>query len=469
MSKFFIPNELSIEGGNPAFGEISISGAKNSILGLMAAAVLTDEKVTLHNVPYISDVLEMGHILIDLGVDVKFNPESKVLSLHAKKIKKNILSEKAVKFRASYYLWGALLARFKHTGEFNSLKVLLPGGCAFGAIRPTDFHEQLVKTVFGAEIIEEKTGCNHYLIFNLPREESKDLCPIYTTAKVSHGATFHWLLSIAGTSHMKMMYNASLEPEVSNLVTMLQKMGLDIDGSDRTGIIYKGNNKGLLKGGDFYTIPDRMEAATYALLAMGTKGAINLKGINQEHCAPWLLQLSKIYSRGIYYSADHSEIVLDFRDLKDFDGVIMQMSPFPGMETDVQQIWTAVLGLAKSESTIVDIIWPGRSAHLEEMKKLGLKAEYNQIEVDAGQGIRYQALIVKIKPSKLHSGTVHGTELRGTTGMMVMSAIAKGKSTIQNPSFTLRGYPNLVKNLKSLGINIHLSKSGENIEELPLL
>ncbi|MDD4556031.1 MAG: hypothetical protein PHE89_01695 [Alphaproteobacteria bacterium] len=463
----FIPKNLTIEGGHPVKGEVEISGAKNAILGLMAAALLTDEKVFLSNVPYISDVLEMGHILVDLGVRVKYNPETKVLLLHAQKIKKNILSDKALKLRASYYLWGALLARFKHTNEFKELKVLVPGGCSFGGKRPTDFHEQLIKNIFGAHISEEKINGKHYLNFRLPDIELKNNQPIYTTAKVSHGATFHWLLSIAGTQDVKMMYNSSLEPEVSNLIDMLKKMGLNISGSERTGLIYSGKNQGLLKGGCFEVIPDRLEAGTYVLLALGTKGTVRIKNINLEHCAPWLKQLTKTVNNGIYYSFDKKDLIVDFREVEAYEGSYLQMSPFPGFETDLQQIWTPILGLANSDSMIVDMIWPGRIAHLEEMKKFGLNSEVEQIEVSSSQDTTSQALFAHIKPSVYHAAKTKGTDLRGTMAVIILSCMAEGKSIVENPSFALRGYPNLIENLKGLGINVKLSKEGQTVECLP--
>ena len=188
-SPFFIPELLSIRGGNPVYGSVNISGAKNAILGLMAAAVLTDEPVIINNVPYISDVLEMGHIMKELGVDVRYAPQKRILYLHARKITSNVISEKAVHFRASYYLWGSLLARFVHTGEFDSLKVLMPGGCSFGGKRRTDFHEQLIKSVFNAEISEEPYNSRHYLCFSLPKNKVLGGNPVYATFKASHGAT----------------------------------------------------------------------------------------------------------------------------------------------------------------------------------------------------------------------------------------------------------------------------------------
>lgn len=466
-SPFFIPELLSIRGGNPVYGSVNISGAKNAILGLMAASLLTDESVTINNVPYISDVLEMGHIMKELGVDVRYAPQKRILYLHARKITSNVISEKAVHFRASYYLWGSLLARFVHTGEFDSLKVLMPGGCSFGGKRRTDFHEQLIKSVFNAEISEEPYNSRHYLCFSLPKNKVLGGNPVYATFKASHGATYHWMLSVAGASEIKMMYNSSMEPEISNLMMMLQQMGLGLSGNERTGLIYDGKNRGLLHGGTFYAIPDRMEAATYALLAVGTKGEIQIENINFDNCRPWFSQLYNMFESGVYYSPDKTQLNLNFRNRSDFSGVIMQMSPFPGMETDLQQIWTPILGQASSESFIADLIWPGRIAHLEQMRKFGLQTEAEQREVKVSQEMSDKVLLVKIKPSQYKAADVEGMDLRGTMGLIIMAAMTEGKSKVTTPSYALRGYPNLIKNLQDLGVNISASAKGSKIEPLP--
>lgn len=466
-SPFFIPELLSIRGGNPVYGSVNISGAKNAILGLMAASLLTDEPVTINNVPYISDVLEMGHIMKELGVDVRYAPQKRILYLHARKITSNVISEKAVHFRASYYLWGSLLARFVHTGEFDSLKVLMPGGCSFGGKRRTDFHEQLIKSVFNAEISEEPYNSRHYLCFSLPKNKVLGGNPVYATFKASHGATYHWMLSVAGASEIKMMYNSSMEPEISNLMMMLQQMGLGLSGNERTGLIYDGKNRGLLHGGTFYAIPDRMEAATYALLAVGTKGEIQIENINFDNCRPWFSQLYNMFESGVYYSPDKTQLNLNFRNRSDFSGVIMQMSPFPGMETDLQQIWTPILGQASSESFIADLIWPGRIAHLEQMRKFGLQTEAEQREVKVSQEMSDKVLLVKIKPSQYKAADVEGMDLRGTMGLIIMAAMTEGKSKVTTPSYALRGYPNLIKNLQDLGVNISASAKGSKIEPLP--
>ena len=466
-SPFFIPELLSIRGGNPVYGSVNISGAKNAILGLMAASLLTDEPVIINNVPYISDVLEMGHIMKELGVDVRYAPQKRILYLHARKITSNVISEKAVHFRASYYLWGSLLARFVHTGEFDSLKVLMPGGCSFGGKRRTDFHEQLIKSVFNAEISEEPYNSRHYLCFSLPKNKVLGGNPVYATFKASHGATYHWMLSVAGASEIKMMYNSSMEPEISNLMMMLQQMGLGLSGNERTGLIYDGKNRGLLHGGTFYAIPDRMEAATYALLAVGTKGEIQIENINFDNCRPWFSQLYNMFESGVYYSPDKTQLNLNFRNRADFSGVIMQMSPFPGMETDLQQIWTPILGQATSESFIADLIWPGRIAHLEQMQKFGLQTEAEQREVKVSQEMSDKVLLVKIKPSQYKAADVEGMDLRGTMGLIIMAAMTEGKSKVTTPSYALRGYPNLIKNLQDLGVNISASAKGTKIEPLP--
>lgn len=464
---FFIPDQLTISGGSPVSGTVDISGAKNSILGLMAAALLTDEPVILHNVPNISDVLEMGHILKELGVDVRFNPQERVLFLHANKINSNIISDKAANFRASYYLWGSLLARFRRTGEFKSLKVLLPGGCSFGGKRRTDYHEQLVKSVLGTEIIEEMSNGKMYLSFDLTDSKESKYTPVYATLKASHGATYHWLLSVAGSDDVKMMYNSSLEPEISNLIIMLQKMGLGLSDNERTGLVYDGKNRSLLKGGTFYVIPDRMEAATYALLALLTKGEVQINNIDFESCRPWFCQLNNMFENGIFISPDKTQLNFDFRNHAEYQGQIMQMTPFPGMETDLQQIWTPVLGLASSESLISDMIWPGRQVHLPEMEKFGLQCEYGQQQVFTSQDTNENVLLVHIKPSKYKPAKTEGMDLRGTMALVMVAAAVKGKSVVNNPSYALRGYPNLIKNLENLGVTIKSSNKGTTIEALP--
>ena len=176
-----------------------------------------------------------------------------------------------------------------------------------------------------------------------------------------------------------------------------------------------------------------------------------------------------MFSHSIYYSTDKKKLCLDFRKVKPYDGFIMQVTPFPGFETDLQQIWTPVLAQAKTESIISDLIWPGRSAHLDQMAKFGLVSKHYQFDVNSGQQGSIKNLYINIEPSNFHAANVEGTDLRGTMATIMLAASIKGESTINNPGFALRGYPNLLKNLEELGIDLSSSETGREIEALPEL
>ena len=465
----FIPKYLAIEGGHQLQGTVEISGAKNEVLGAMAAAVLTDRPVRLDNVPHISDVIDMGHIMMELGVDVGYDPDARAMRLHAEKITENRLSEKAAKFRASYYLWGSLLARFSVTGEFDSLRVRMPGGCNFKG-RATDYHFNLLQNIFGASI--GKAGGE--TVFTLPparADAARDNRPVYSTDQVSHGATFHWLLSAALSDRQKYIYNASLEPEVPHLLGMLNKMGARLRGDGTTAISSFGRKSGgLMNGGAFNIMPDRMEAGSYALMALATRGNITLDGVDLKSCRPWTNSVIEILgnNRGKNFTqftgdAEGEALCLDFRG-QELDGRSFIMSPIPGKETDLQQIWTAVLATARDSSTIIDPIWPNRNMHIEEMRKFGLDCQAEQIDIDNINTPK--ALKISVSPSQIRPAVAAGMDLRGTFGLLVLAAAADGKSIIESPGWALRGYPNLVKNLQ--GLHVHVTQSEEGTA-LPLL
>ncbi|MCL1902721.1 MAG: hypothetical protein FWG18_03810, partial [Alphaproteobacteria bacterium] len=295
---FFIPDYIDINGGKKLKegATVSISGAKNEVLGVMTVAVLTREPVELHNVPFISDVLDMGKIMIDLGIDVKYNSETRVMRLHAVNIKTNILSDEAFKFRASYYIWGALIARFMITKEFDSLSIPVPGGCNFAGgkkssgRRPIDFHTNLIRNIFNARVFEK----DDRIIIKLPKKQpANDSNPIFSTPLLSHGATFHWMLSAATAARTKFFYNASMEPEVGHLLGILNRMGANIRGTNHTAITSFGTGK-LLSGGTFHIMPDRMESAAYALLAFALNSEIILDGMDTTSSMPWLNSVKEI-------------------------------------------------------------------------------------------------------------------------------------------------------------------------------
>jgi UDP-N-acetylglucosamine 1-carboxyvinyltransferase len=459
-NNFFIPDYIEINGGQKLVpnATINISGAKNEVLGVMAAALLTDQPVILRNVPHISDVLDMGRIMIGLGCDIQFYPASRVMKLHAAKITSNVLSDEASKFRASYYLWGPLLARFAITHEFDRISIKVPGGCSFGG-RPFGFHTDLIENVFGAEIKE--LGDSMELI--LPAREPDDNSPMFSTRKVSHGATFHWLLSVATQRTDKMICPASLEPEVPHFVQILNRMGANIRGTFSTGKMSCGRGE-LLRGADVAIMPDRLEAGSYAMLAFATRSAIMLSGADEESCRPWLNSVIEIIGRkNVDERADG--IYLDFTNVDTFRGQKFMMSPIPGKETDMQQVWSPVLAGANSESHIFDPLWPGRKAHLAELEKFGLNYSTQTFQT---QNQRLEEILkITIRPSELHAANANGMDLRGTFALIIAAAAASGISKIEDPAYALRGYPDLISNLQRIGVNLRQSENGQNLPPLP--
>jgi UDP-N-acetylglucosamine 1-carboxyvinyltransferase len=449
MSDFFTPDFIEINGGRPLAdgAAVRISGAKNEVLGAMCAAILTDEEVSFSNVPHISDVADMREIMRQIGIETDYDPAAKTIRIHARRITSNILPGEALKFRASYYIWGAILARFAKTHEFNSLKIQIPGGCSFGGARAINYHTDLLKNMFGAGLAES----GDRLEFVLPRRFDPSERPIYSTQQTSHGATFHWLLSAALSPALKFIYNASQEPEVPRLLETLNKMGANIRGTNTTAITNLGFSGHLLRGGAFEIMPDRMEAGFYALLAMALKSKIKLLGTDADSCRPWLNSVMEIAGAGRCEIGD-GFMSFDFRGLPDFEGRAYIMSPIPGKETDMQQVWTPVLATAKSPSKIYDPVWAGRTGHLQEMAKFGIGTESRVVGVS--NSVAPQAAEITVFPSKIKPADAAGMDLRGTAGLVICGAMAPGLSRIANPKFALRGYPNMVENLQKIGLDV---------------
>ena len=461
--EFFLPDFIDVYGGYPFMENavINISGAKNEVLGSIAAAVLTDKPLKLRNVPHIQDVLDLGMALIELGVKVDYDPKTREMNLCAKNITSNVLSNNTMKFRASYYLWGALLSRFAITKEFNSIEAKLPGGCNFGN-RGYDFHFDLLRQVLGADI---KNHDNGFTIVLPAHPNTSDT--LYSTRAVSHGATFHYLLTSSITNKTDYMYNTALEPECASLIHLLRMMGAEnIRGQNATAII-SGAHKGLLNGGEYTIKPDRMETGFYALLALATRSRVCLHNVDLYACRPWMNLLQEFTHRRAEKVGNNLDVIFDFRDI-DFGklcGKNIIVSPFPGKETDMEQLWLSVLPMANSASTIIDPIWPGRLGtpeQADEILKFGINMKYN----NAFDG---NALKIDIAPSNIHAvpDGVYAANLRGAAGMIIAAAVADGKTRIYKPGFAMRGHPNLIQNMQSLGIKIDASSTGQHMNALP--
>jgi len=282
---------------------------------------------------------------------------------------------------------------------------------------------------------------------------------------MSHGATMHWILSVALSRRQKFIYNASLEPEITHLLGILRKMGAEVRGSGTMAIMNMGRaDCGLLRGGVFEVMPDRMETGTYALLALALREKIHLHGTNADNCRPWMnlvREIIKPETDRIRIEADSMRF--NFKDFE-FPGQHIVVSPFPGKETDLQQIWTAALTTAKTESIIVDPMYYKRS-DMPDMHPLFNNMEYSQVEIEDFEIPK--AGILKIFPGAPTPAVVNGFDLRGTMALIVLAALATGESRINNPSPALRGYPNLVQNLQNMGIDVTASEEGTELESLP--
>lgn len=458
---FLVPEKLEITGGSPVNGTVEISGAKNSVMCLMAAALLTKEKVILRNVPFISDVLWFGKIMRDIGVEIYHNPATREMHICAEKITTNVLPpDTSKRIRTSYYFWGALLARFSITGEYNQLIVANPGGCKFGtAIRKFDFHINLLESVLGTNVREEGNDEESCLIFTLPStyNPSEEL-DYFSTARLSHGATVNFLLSSVGNGNIAML-NAIQEPEVSDLIHMLNMMGrgqLLITGENSTGLVKKQLNKReLLKGVKYIVMSDRLEAASYALLAAATGGEILISNCDVDSMKPFLTRFKECANvqnlqNGIFVSAKPFDLV---------PGQHMLISPFPGDETDLHQVWAPLLMQANSPSVIIDPIWINRTGHLEEFIKMrGDCSHYITKNEDAtinSYDTGEKAYIEISGKSKLSPARVTGPDLRGTIGLIIAACSADGVSEISEAKWAIRGYPNLIENLRSCGVNVN--------------
>ncbi len=458
---FNVPEKIEIIGGTPVNGTVEISGAKNSVMCLMAAALLTKEKVILRNVPFISDVLWFGSIMRDIGVDVQHNPVTKEMHICAENITTNVLpAHTSKRIRTSYYFWGALLARFAITKEYDQLIVANPGGCKFGtAARKFDFHINLLQQVLHTEVAEEGDETESRLIFTLPKDfKQTDELSYFSTARLSHGATINFLLAAVGNGNIAML-NAIQEPEIADLIHMLNMMGrnqLFISGEDSTGLVKKQLAKpALLKGVKYIVMPDRLEAASYALLTAMTGGEVLLSGCDVSTMKPFMARFR--------HCADVRELPnglhITAKPLSDVPGQHMLISPYPGDETDNHQVWAPLLMLANSPSVIIDPIWINRTGHLGELAKMGGASDHHVTRKDDVTVNSYdtgeKAYIDIPGGSTFKAADVMGPDLRGTIGLIFAACAADGKSQISDAKWAIRGYPNLVQNLRGLGVCVN--------------
>lgn len=411
---------LKIQGGNKLKGTIRISGAKNSAVALIPAAILSDDTVTICNVPDITDIDALSDILVFLNVDVRRASESIVIE--SKSIVNKPIPEKlARKLRASYYFMGALLGKYKH------VEISFPGGCSIGA-RPIDLHLKGFE-LLGASITEKD---DYYII------DAKELkgANIYLDI-ASVGATVNIMLAAVRAKGTTIIDNAAKEPEIVNIATFLNTMGAKITGAGTSRIKIVGVN--YLNGCFHEVIPDRIEAGTYTIIAALIGENVKIDNIIPEHLEALTSKLIEMKS--------NIEIHDDFfrlNKLDNYKATNIKTLVYPGFPTDLQQPFTVLLTQCDGKSIVQETIWENRFMHVEQLNKMGANISVNGTK----------AIVLGKTP--LLGTTVKATDLRAGAAMVCAALIAEGETIITNAEHILRGYENIVEKLTDLGAKIEI-------------
>ncbi|MCB8520307.1 UDP-N-acetylglucosamine 1-carboxyvinyltransferase [Enterococcus faecium] len=414
--------KIVIKGNRPLAGEVTISGAKNSAVALIPAAILADFPVILEGVPDIQDVHSLIEILEIMGATVHFS--NNILEIDPREIVSIPMPHgKINSLRASYYFMGTLL------GKFGEAVVGLPGGCYLGP-RPIDLHVKGFEAL-GAEVTNEHGAM--YL-----RTENKGLRGnrIFMDV-VSVGATINVMLAAVKAKGQTVIENAAREPEIIDVATLLNNMGAKVRGAGTDVIRIEGVE--TLHGCRHFMIPDRIEAGTYLALAAAVGNGIKVKNVIFEHLESFIAKLQEI---GVHMKISEDEIeVYPSKKLKPAN---IMTYPYPGFATDLQQPLTALLLMTTGTSEIIDTIYAKRVNHVPELARMGadITVEGNMIIVNG--------------PNKLHGTEVVASDLRAGACLVIAGLLAEGTTTIYNVDYILRGYDHIIEKLTALGASIEM-------------
>lgn len=422
-------DKFLIRGGRPLNGKVEISGAKNSALPCLAATLLTAETVTLHNVPYVKDLITQRRLLEDLGATV-LTPE-----LHTHKIKAaNIESFEApyelVKtMRASVLALGPLLARF------GQAKVSLPGGCAIGT-RPIDLHLKAFEQL-GAEVSLE----NGNVIARAPKGRLTG-APVFFD-KVTVTGTENVLMAAALARGTTTIRNAAREPEIEDLAELLNKMGARIFGAGEETITVEGVE--TLGAAEHTIIPDRIETGTFIVAAAMTNGEIEIEKCAPEHLAA---VIEKLRETGVEIEQKNETTLFVKRSEKGLISKDVTTEPHPLFPTDMQAQYMALMTQARGESKIVETIFENRFMHASELVRMG-----------ADISISGNTAIVRGK-TDLNGAPIIASDLRASASLVLAGLAARGETLIDRVYHIDRGYETIVDKLRKLGADIERIKDG---------
>jgi len=417
-------DKFRIKGGKALRGTVAISGAKNSALPVMAAALLTAEKVTLHNIPKVRDLITMSKLLafMDAKVSITEMPASDYV-IEAPKLNHAEAPYELVKtMRASVLTLGPLMARV------GVARVSLPGGCAIGA-RPVDLHLKALEQM-GAEI-----GTSHgYIEARAPEGRLKGAHIVFE--KITVTGTENTLMAAVLADGETVLENAAREPEVTDLVKMLRKMGAQIEGDGTATLRIRGVDR--LHGTEHSVIPDRIEAGTFLVAGAITGGELTI-----SHCAPGHLGavIAKLEQAGVPIEIVNKR-TMRVRGAKKLVGLDMATEEYPGFATDMQAQYMALATQAEGTSVVTETIFENRYLHASEMVRMGAN-----ISIDGRKA-------VVRGPAQLSGTTVQASDLRASAGLVLAGLVASGETIIERVYHIDRGYEGIVEKLRGVGADI---------------
>jgi len=414
-------DKFLIKGGKPLQGTVAISGAKNSALPAMAASLLTEERVSLHNIPRVRDIITMAKLLAFMGASVMVDSFAAAdYSVEAKSISHAEAPYDLVKtMRASILTLGPTLARI------GVARVSLPGGCAIGA-RPVDLHLSALEKM-GAEI----TTAHGFIEARAPRGRLQGGRVKFE--KITVTGTENILMAAALADGETVLENAAREPEITDLIELLRKMGAKISGDGTATLRIEGARK--LAGADHTVIPDRIEAGTFLVAGAMTGGDLSLINCDPEHLGATIALLQKAGAM-VETTGPHRVRVRAPRKLFAAD---VTTEEYPGFATDMQAQYMALATQAEGTSVINETIFENRFLHASEMIRMGA-----QISIDG-----HRATVKG--PAALSGTTVQASDLRASAGLVLAGLVANGETIVERVYHIDRGYERIVEKLKAVG------------------
>ena len=414
---------FELRGGVPLRGSVTISGSKNAALPILCACVLAEDKCRIENLPNIEDINRLLEILSMLGAGIERISDS-IIEIDPSTINGRIVTpEMASKLRASYYMLGALLARF---GE---VEITQPGGCRIGQ-RPMDFHIKGMRAL-GAEVSERGD------VISAKAERLVGADIVFDMASV--GATINVMLAACRAEGRTTITNAAREPHVVDVANFLNTMGANIRGAG-TDII-RINGRQNLHGCTYAVIPDQIEAGTYMIAAAATKGDVIIRNVIPTHLESVTAKLLEC-GTDVQTRDDGNEFVIQVRASERPRAVNIKTMPYPGFPTDLQQPMSSMLTLAEGRSMVTENLFENRFNHCDELVRMGAKIIVN------GRTATIEGV------ERLYGTSVKVTDLRAGAAMIVAALVAEGTTKIRNIYSIDRGSERLEEKLTALGAGI---------------